>query len=181
VRESGMRWVALRPSWAYGREDKALNKFAAIARFSPIVPQIVRPNPVKLGSRVTLGILRFKDQVVQPVYVEDVSLAVRRAFERDDAWDRIFEIGGPETLTMHDVIRTMLEVMGKRRWIIPIPAPLAKLGTMPLVLLPTPPMTPSGIEFAVQDAIVDSTDTIKVLEVEPRALRAGLSLYLGKR
>ena len=81
-------------------------------------------------------------------------------------------------MTMDDVIRTTCEVMGKRRAILPIPAALAKLATAPLILLPKPPMTPQGIDFAVQDGVVDSSDTEKVLDVHPVTLREGLSRYL---
>jgi NADH dehydrogenase len=103
---------------------------------------------------------------------------VQRAFERDEAWGKVFEIGGPDVMTMDDVIRTMCEVMGKRRAILPIPAALAKLATAPLILLPKPPMTPLGIDFAVQDGVVDSSDTEEVLDVHPVTLREGLSRYL---
>jgi uncharacterized protein YbjT (DUF2867 family) len=161
IERSGIAYSILRPSWAYGPEDRALNRLAAIARFSPVVPRLgVRP------------------QRVQPVSVHDVALTVRRMFESPDAWGRVFEIGGPDVLTMHEIIRTMLEVTGRRRLIVPIPTALAKLGTAPLTLLPAPPMTPQGIEFAVQDGLVDTTDLEKVLDVHPIGLREGLARYM---
>jgi uncharacterized protein YbjT (DUF2867 family) len=163
VRDSGLQWCILRPSWAYGPEDRALNRFALFARLSPVIP--------KPGAEV---------QRIQPVHVDDIALAVQRAFERDEAWGRVFEIGGPEVMTMDEVIRTMCEVMGKRRVILPIPAALAKLGSAPLMLLPKPPMTPQGIEFAVQDGVVDNSETERVLDVHPVPLREGLSRYLER-
>ena len=160
IRASGMRWAMLRPSWAYGPEDRALNKFVAMARFSPVVPQ--------LGVKV---------QRVQPVWVGDVALAARRVFERD-AWNAVYEIGGPDVMTMNEIIHTLLDVLGKRRGVLPIPAALARLGTAPLKLLPSPPMTPQGIEFALQDGIVDTTAMTERLGVHPIRLREGLALYL---
>ncbi len=161
VRGSGLEWAALRPSWAYGPEDRALNKFAFMARYLPVVLQVgVRP------------------QRVQPVWVDDIALAVRRAFERDDAWGTVYEIGGPDVMTMNEIIHTMLDVMGKRRLVIPVPAWLAKAGTAPLRLLPNPPMTPQGIEFAVQSGIVDTRLVRERLGVQPIGLREGLSRYL---
>ncbi|TMK17974.1 MAG: NAD-dependent epimerase/dehydratase family protein, partial [Actinobacteria bacterium] len=38
VRASGLAWINLRASWAYGLGDRALNRIARIARFSPVVP-----------------------------------------------------------------------------------------------------------------------------------------------
>ena len=163
VRASGLAWSILRPSWAYGPGDRALNRLASIARFSPVVP--------RLGSGV---------QRVQPVHAGDIGLAVARMFEREAAWGRIFEIGG-EVMTMDEIIRTLLRVLGLRRLVVPVPTALAKLATAPLVVLPSPPMTPQGIEFAVQDGLVDTRATREVLGVEPVALAEGLSRYLGPR
>ena len=163
IADSGIEWTVLRPSWAYGPEDKALNKFVAMTRFSPVIPR-----------------LGLAAQRVQPVHVDDIALAVTRIFER---WNsgRTYEIGGPEIMTMDEIIRTLLEAMGAKRLILPVPLPLAKAGTVPLILLPTPPMTPQGIDFAVQDGIVDLTALAKELEVYPVSLAEGLARYIKKR
>jgi uncharacterized protein YbjT (DUF2867 family) len=160
LRESGLDWVALRPSWAYGPGDKAINRLAQIARFSPVLP--------RLGVSV---------QRIQPIYVDDIALAVERVLEKPEAWNRVFELGGPQVMTMDEVMRTMLEVLGKKRAIAPIPTPLAKLGTAPLILTPKPFMTPQGIEFAVQDGVVDTSETKKILGIEAIPLSEGLLRY----
>lgn len=161
IRSSGLRYAVLRPSWAYGPGDKALNRLAGITRFSPIVPRLgVRP------------------QRIRPVFVGDIALAVTRIFERAAAWNRVYEIGGPEVMTMDEVLRTMCEVLGRKRLVVPVPTALAKLATAPLDLLPRPPMNPLGIEFAVQDGLVDITDLEQVLGVHPLELRSGLARYL---
>jgi NADH dehydrogenase len=161
VRASGIDHCILRPSWAYGPEDKALNKFAAIARFSPIVPRIgVRP------------------QLVQPVLADDIARAVARILERD-VWGHTLEIGGPDVITMDGVIRTMLKVMRKRRLIVPVPVVLPMLAMALLMVLPAPPMTPGGIEFAIQDAVVDTTEMEAMLDIHPVPLEEGLSRYLS--
>lgn len=165
LRRSGLRHVILRPSWAYGPGDQALSKLASIARFSPVLPQ-----------------LGLRPQRIQPVHADDVALAARRSFERtEDAWDRTFEIGGPDVMTMNEVLHTLLGVMGLRRLVVPVPASLAKLVTAPLRLLPSPPMTPQGIEFAIQDGLVDLELLREVLDVHPVGLREGLERYMSHR
>ena len=160
VTESGLDYSIVRPSWAYGPGDKALNKIVAIARFAPVVPIV--------GAEV---------QLVQPVFVDDVAEAVARIFEVEASWGKTFEIGG-EVLSMRQITETVIKVLGKSRVIVPIPLPLAKLGTAPLVLLPSPPMTPQGVEFAAQDGLVDTTELREVLEVETVDLETGLRSYL---
>ncbi|HYI44569.1 MAG TPA: NAD(P)H-binding protein [Actinomycetota bacterium] len=162
IRRSGISHFILRPSWAYGPEDKALNKFVAIARLSPIVPKPgVRP------------------QRIQPVFVEDIAKAVCRAFEVEAAWGETFEIGGPDVMTMDEVIRTLLEVMGKKRFVLPVPAPLMKVATAPLLLLPKPPLTPAAVDFATQDGVVDARSLETMLDVHPIGLREGLERYIS--
>lgn len=161
IKASGLKYSILRPSWAYGPEDKSLNRFVQIARFSPVVPRI--------------GVRR---QEIQPVYIEDIATAVARIFERG-AWQKTYEIGGPDVMSMDAVIRTMLKVTGMHRLILPIPVLLPKLATAPLTLLPSPLMTPAGIEFAIQDGLVDISALEADLDVHPVPLEEGLSNYLG--
>jgi uncharacterized protein YbjT (DUF2867 family) len=161
IKRSGIDFVILRPSWGYGPEDKALNKFAFFARVSPVIP-----------------IPGVRPQLIQPVHVDDIALAVARAFERSDAWGRVFEIGSDEVMTMRQIVRTMLAVMNKKRLLLPIPVALAKLGTAPLKLLPRPLMTPLGIDFAVQNGLVDNSEMKAVLGVDPVQLAEGLARYM---
>ena len=162
ITTSGLDHAIVRPSWAYGPGDRALNRIAGIARFSPVLPQ--------LGATV---------QRIQPVYVGDIALSVARVFERG-AWNDIYEIGSREVMTMNEVGRTLLEVLGKKRWVVPIPSALLKLATAPFKVLPNPPMTPQGIEFATQDGLVDVSKMVEVLGVEPLSLREGLGRYMKR-
>ena len=159
IASSGLEHAIVRPSWAYGPEDRALNRFASIARMSPVVPQP--------GA---------SPQLIQPIYVGDIGDVFARIVERD-AYG-VFEIGSREVMTMNEVVRTLLEVMGKKRVVIPVPKALLKLATAPLKVLPSPPMTPQGIEFATQDGLVDISRAVKELDFDPLSLREGLRRYM---
>jgi NADH dehydrogenase len=161
IRASGIDYVIIRPSWIYGPGDKSVNRMVSMVKLSPIVPR--------------LGV---KPQRIQPLYVGDFAEAVRRAFGRDDAWNKTFEIGGPEVLTMKEVVDTIAGVLDKKRIQLPIPLALAKAGTAPLVLLSKPPMTPTGVEFVAQDGLVDMRQTKAILDIHPVTFKEGLSKYL---
>jgi uncharacterized protein YbjT (DUF2867 family) len=162
IKASGIDYVIIRPSWIYGPGDKSVNRMVSMVKVSPIVPRLgVRP------------------QRIQPLYVGDFAEAVCRAFERDDAWNETFEIGGPQVMTMREVIDGIAGVLGKRRVQLPIPLVLAKAGTAPLVLLPKPPMTPTGVEFVAQNGLVDMRATTRVLGIKPVTFKEGLSKYLA--
>jgi NADH dehydrogenase len=168
IKGSGIGHAILRPSWAYGPGDKALNKFVSIAKLSPVVPI-----PTRFAGTTQMV------QRIQPVASDDIALAISRIFSTDDAWGRVIEIGGPEAMTMPEVVRTMLDVMGKKRLLLPMPTALMKLATAPLTLLPKPPLTPGAVDFAVQDGLADLTELRSLLGIEPVPLRDGLSRYLS--
>lgn len=161
IRACGLGHLILRPSWAYGAEDKALNRIARIARFSPLVP-----------------VLGWNAQHVMPVAADDIGAAVAAAMAREGVWNSTFEIGGPDVLTMKEVVETLLRVLGRRRLLVPAPTPLMKLATLPLKVLPNPPLSPRAVDFATGDAIVDNAPMSAALGIHPIALEEGLARYL---
>ncbi|HEX6738461.1 MAG TPA: NAD(P)H-binding protein, partial [Vicinamibacteria bacterium] len=98
LRESGLEHVFLRPSWIYGPGDRSMNRFVFFCRYLPAVPVI--------GDGQT---------PVQPIAVKDVARCVAEAARRPDAAGKALELGGPERLTMDEIIRTVQRVLGKRR------------------------------------------------------------------
>src|SRR5690606_39385214 len=84
--------------------DGFLNKFAAMASWAPVLPLVG-------GGRT-----RF-----QPVYVGDAAEAIVRAVERPDAAGRTFELGGPEIVTLEDVLKYVLHETRRRNGLVPLP------------------------------------------------------------
>jgi hypothetical protein len=70
-----------------------------------------------------------------------------------------------------------MNVLGKRRLLVPLPKPIAKLATAPLMLLPNPPLTPRAVDFATGDAMVDDASLREVLGLQPIPLAEGLARY----
>ncbi len=162
VRESGIPYTVFRPSWVYGPEDRSLNKFATFARLLPFVPVI--------GNGKTK---------VQPIHVDDLAEVVARSVDDEQAVGMTYEIGGPEELTMDEIIRTMLRVMGKRRPLIHHPVWFMKLVAAPLTLLPTPPLSPAAVDFVVMEEPVDNSAVLQDFPVHLRRLAEGLA-YLRR-
>lgn len=165
VRNSGIPYVIFRPSWVYGPEDRALNRFLGMARFLPFVPMIGD------GSK----------QRLQPVFIEDVAKAVAEAIENPAVSNQVYEIGGPEVLSMNEVVRTALEVSGKKRLLLSVPKAIMKTAAAGLRFLPGPPLTPDAVDFVTQDALADNAAVQEWLGIKLTPLREGLSTYLSKR
>jgi uncharacterized protein YbjT (DUF2867 family) len=102
--------VVVRPSIVFGPEDSFFNRFAALARMSPVLPLI--------GG----GETRF-----QPVFVGDVAEAIARAIDGKLQPGATYELGGPEVKTFRALMEYVLKVTGRRRLLVPLPFEAARL------------------------------------------------------
>ncbi len=164
VRDSGREWVIFRPSWVYGPRDRSLNRFVQLVRLLPVVPVI--------GNGQTR---------VQPVLVDDVARVVAAAVDEPRATGQVFELGGPERLTMDEILRTVQRVLGRHQPLVHVPVGLVKLQAALLALLPNPPLSPAAIDFILMEETVDPRPAEALFGVTFRDLEAGLRTYLGAR
>jgi uncharacterized protein YbjT (DUF2867 family) len=160
--------TVFRPSIMFGPEDGFFNKFAALARILPALPLI--------GG----GLTKF-----QPVFVGDVAEAIARAVDGQARSGAIYELGGPEVRTFKELLEYVLKVIERRRFLIPLPFPLAKLQATFLQYLPTPLLTPDQVELLKTDNVVSAladTDgrTLAGLGVEPTAMEVIVPSYLWR-
>jgi uncharacterized protein YbjT (DUF2867 family) len=126
----------LRPSIVFGPEDQFFNRFAGMARLSPIMP-------------VFAGNTRF-----QPVYVGDVADAVIASLSRADTAGGLYELGGPRVLTFREVLNYVMEVIGRQRRLIDVPMPLARLQALFLEHLPGKLLTTDQLILLQKDNVV---------------------------
>lgn len=114
----------LRPSILFGREDNFINRFAAMARLAPVLP-------------VISGGTRF-----QPVYAADAGRAVAAAaLDPRRYGGETYELGGPQVLTMRELIEWVCEATGHGRPLIDVSDPVGRLLARATGWLPGAPIT----------------------------------------
>lgn len=161
LRSGGLEWVIVRPTWVFGPADVSLNRFLGFARFLPFV--------LLFGSG---------EQDMQPLFIDDLARIVADSALTPETAGHVLEAGGPDVLSMNDVIRTALEVKGVRRRLLHQPAVLGKaLGTL-AAMLPSPPLTADAIDFITAPATADNAALIHVLRPHLTPLREALATYL---
>lgn len=158
--------IVLRPSIVFGPEDDFFNRFAAMARFSPALPLI--------GG----GATKF-----QPVFVGDVAQAVTRLIDAGIASGRTYELGGPEVMSFRQLMEFTLHTVGRKRLLIPVPWPVARIQAMILERLPKPMLTTDQVEILKRDNVVSSEAaaelrTLEGLGITPRGIEAIVPAYL---
>jgi uncharacterized protein YbjT (DUF2867 family)/ligand-binding SRPBCC domain-containing protein len=162
VRGSGLTWTIIRPTWIFGPRDVSLNRFVGFARRLFVVPM------TNTGS-----------QLLAPVFIDDAANLAADSVVDDAAANQLFELGGPETLKMREIIATALRVAGLRRPILPGPTPLIKLLAVPLSWLPSPILTPDAVDFINQPATVDLAPLLARMPRRLTGLEEGLATYLA--
>lgn len=164
VREAFPEAVILRPSLVIGPEDDFFNRFAVMARLLPALPLID-------GGRT-----RF-----QPVFVGDVAQAVAQALSDFTCRGRTYELGGPRVYTFKELLQLMLREIHRRRPLVPLPLPLARLQATFLELLPKPPLTRDQLRLLERDSVVSpGAETFAELGIQPQTIEAVLPNYLDR-
>ena len=137
--------IIVRPSIVFGPEDEFFNRFAAMARASPVLPLI--------GG----GHTRF-----QPVYVGDVAAAIVAAASGGGTVGTIYELGGPEVLSFRELIERTLDYSDRKRVLLSMPFWLAKLQALLTWPLPNSlrPITVDQVRLLQHDNVV-SADAMK--------------------
>lgn len=155
----------LRPSVIYGAEDHFFNMFDRMASLSPALPAI--------GG----GKTKF-----QPVWVDDVARAVLACILNQKTAGKIYELGGPQVYSFRELLRYLAEVTGKRRALMPIPFPVAKLMGSAAQLLPSPMLTYDQVRLLQRDNVCrGELPGFAELGIEPAALESIVPTYLAYR
>jgi NADH dehydrogenase len=110
TREAFPDAVILRPSVVFGPEDDFLNRFALLARYLPALPLFG-------GGETKL----------QPVYVGDVADAAANVIEGRAASGATYELGGPEVMTLREIVAFVCRTTDRRRALVAVPFGVARL------------------------------------------------------
>lgn len=161
VRDELERAVVLRPSVLFGRGDGFLAALSRVTRL-PVVPLFGDG-----GTRL------------QPVHVDDVATAAAAAAADPRTAGRVYELGGPETLSYGHIVRLVMHCLGRCRPVVAVPFPVWLATARALALLPSPPLTRDQVVLMQHDNVVTGTQpTFAELGIEPAVFSASLERCL---
>jgi NADH dehydrogenase len=127
--------TVFRPSVIFGEGDAFLNMFATFLRLAPVFP-LARPEA------------RF-----QPIWVEDVARCFADSLGDPRAFGATYELGGPKVYRLRELVELVAATIGKRRRILGLPGPLARLQAFTLEHLPGKLMTRDNLDSMAADNV----------------------------
>ena len=152
----------LRPSLVFGPDDQFFNRFAAMARLSPVLPII--------GS----GETKF-----QPVHVGDLVSAVMAALGSDAAKGQIYAIGGAGVYSFKELMAFTITAIRRRRSLIHVPETLASFMAMLTGWLPGAPLASDQLLLLKVDTIVEEgMKTLADLGIQAQSIETIVPSYL---
>ena len=161
VREAFPDAAILRPSLIIGPEDDFFNRFALLARLLPALPLV--------GG----GFTRF-----QPAYVGDVADAAVAALDRAGG---LFELGGPKVYSFRQLMELLLEEIGRKRLLVPVPFAVMQAKAAFIQFVPGAPITPDQVESLKYDNIVsEGAAGFAELGIEPTDIETVIPTYLDR-
>ena len=150
-----------RPSVIFGAGDSLTNRFARLLRMSAGILPLARARA------------RFA-----PISVLDVAEAFMRALNRETGTAAVYELCGPEVLTLEEIVRLTARVAGLPCHILRLPDAVARVQGVVMGLLPGKPFSLDNFRSLTLDSVCRENGCA-ALGIAPRTLLAEIPLYLA--
>lgn len=160
VKASGLGWTLFQPSVIFGPGDGLFERFAALLRLAPVLP------------------LACADAKFAPVYVGDVTAAFAHCLRDPMTVGQTYELYGPDTLTLAQIVRYTARQMGATRAVVPLPDALGRLQAMAFDFVPGKPFSTDNY-LSLQIDSVGGIDGLYRLGIPKTPIEAIVPAMLG--
>ena len=157
---AGIAVTSFRPSVIFGPDDSFFNRFASLLRLGPCMP-LACPK------------VRFA-----PVYVGDVANAFAQSLENEATHGERIELCGPDSFTLEELVKRTAEMIGLRRWVLPLSDGMSKSMASALQFVPGKPMTPDNYRSMQLDSVCNCNGFGK-LGIAPKSIDAVMPAHFG--
>lgn len=163
IRRSGVPHLILRAGLLFGAGDRFT---CALAKSMAASPGFF---PIPGDGRVPL----------QPLWIEDLVTALDWLLAAEDPLEGTFDIGGPEFLSLADVVQLVAQAAGLRRTVLNVRPPFLRAYVRLLqVLLPRPPLTVHAIDYLAAPRTASLDAMPRLAGLQPARMQSHLD-YLG--
>jgi len=158
VRQSGLAWTIFRPSVIFGPGDQFVHELGRLLRKAPFLPV-----PGDGGYRL------------QPVFVGDVAKGFADAVLHPETGGRVFEVGGPETVSYDDLLARIGARYGHRARKLHVPLSFLRPAVRFLERFEKFPLTTEQLEMLLAGNTCDYRPFYSTFGFAPFSLAS----YLG--
>ena len=126
----------LRPSIVYSVDDKFTTTFMTMLKRLPIFPLYYN------------GRTKFT-----PIHCSDLTDIIYKVIS-SNIDSKIIECVGPEEITFKEIIKKLLNLIDKKRFLLPLPLPIAKFSAKIFEIMPNPLLTTDQLKLLKYDNVI---------------------------
>jgi uncharacterized protein YbjT (DUF2867 family) len=167
IRSSGLAYTIIRSGIVFGEDDAFVNHIAMILRANPVL--FLMPGQGEV--------------VLHPIYIDDLIAAITRSLELIDVVDTTIDVGGPEYITVEDLIHTVMRVSNTHRLILPVPPYVMRwMAAVYSRLLRRSLVTAQWLDILATNRTAPLGNAYNYFGIHPRRFEDTLLTYMpGKR
>lgn len=160
--QSDINVTCFRPSVIFGRHDSFFNRFADLLSAIPLVFPLACPNAL-----------------FAPVFVEDVAECMLQTLNDPDSHQQAFEVAGPQTFRLIELVRYTAECLGIKRTIIPLNDLLSRIQAAIFNFVPGKPFSTDNYLSCKRNSVTEN-NALARYDIHPTPISAVVPGYLGK-
>ena len=165
-------WTVFRPSVVYG-EPKGKMEFMTQLKEEIVdkpfpVPLFFKANPLKTDQF-------FRSN---PIYVKDLAQLIVKSINSVYSKNKIHEVGGPVQVSWKYILKSISQVLSKKKFFIPVPITPVHLISKIFDKYHFFPITSSQIKMLREDNICNSKDLFEQYDIKPLPFSNNSILYL---
>lgn len=172
LRKSGLASIILRPSLLVGRQVGRRN--------SKLVERLLKV----ISEKKAVPLVNGGINKLQPLFIGDMALAAVASIDRllsGKAEQEPFELGGPEVLTMRDLVKLLMSVRGVDKPVVALPYPVAMAAaTVCQLVQDVPVLSCDQVKLSMRDNICTDNRIEELLGAKPVPLSTALQVYSSK-
>jgi NADH dehydrogenase len=166
IRASGLAYTIIRSGVVFGEDDAFVNHIAMVLRATPLI--FLMPGRGEV--------------VLHPLHIDDLVNALLRTLELVDTIDMTVDIGGPEYLTVEDLIRTVMRVSRSPRLIVPLPPYVLRwLSVIYSRVFPRSLITPQWLDLLATNRTAPLGNIFNHFAIQPRRFEDTLLTYMPEK
>ncbi|MBI3159477.1 MAG: NAD-dependent epimerase/dehydratase family protein [Chloroflexi bacterium] len=165
IRRSGLEYTILRTSLVFGPEDHFTTDIARLLHLLPFA--------LLLPGR--------GQSLLQPIWVEDLATCLAWALEKPETRGQTFEIGGPEFLTLAQVVEQVMETLGLRRQFVHVsPISMRAAAVLLEYLFPNLPVSVYWLDYLATNRTAEIDSVSRQFGLLPARLSQRLAYLKGQ-
>lgn len=166
IRASGLAYTVIRSGLVFGEEDAFVNHIAMQLQVTPFVYLMPGRGEV----------------VMHPIHVEDLVSVLVGCLDNLDTVDNVIEIGGPEYISLEDLIRTVMRVSGSFRFIVGVPPYLLRwMSAVYRRIMPRTLITAQWLDILATNRTARLGNLYQYFGIRPRRFEDTLLTYMRGR